>query len=35
MFLGLVQYWYGGKKYLSKDSLYPTDPLEPGVLSAV
>src|SRR5699024_4237301 len=30
MFLGLVQYWYGGKKYLSKDSLYPTDPLEPG-----
>jgi POT family proton-dependent oligopeptide transporter len=30
MFLGLVQYWIGGKKYLSKDSLYPTDPLEPG-----
>ncbi|WP_024747568.1 peptide MFS transporter [Levilactobacillus namurensis] len=30
MFLGLIQYWVGGKKYLSKDSLYPTDPLEPG-----
>ncbi|KJW13164.1 peptide ABC transporter permease [Levilactobacillus spicheri] len=32
MFLGLIQYWIGGKKYLSKDSLYPTDPLEPGDL---
>ncbi|KRN98298.1 dipeptide tripeptide permease [Levilactobacillus paucivorans] len=33
MFLGLIQYWYGGKKYLSKESLYPTDPLEPGDMS--
>ncbi|WP_061777573.1 peptide MFS transporter [Levilactobacillus senmaizukei] len=32
MFLGLVQYWFGGKKYLSKESLYPTDPMEPGDL---
>ncbi|GAX04692.1 dipeptide/tripeptide permease [Secundilactobacillus pentosiphilus] len=30
MFFGLVSYWYGGKKYLSADSLYPDDPLEPG-----
>ncbi|MDT6979999.1 peptide MFS transporter [Levilactobacillus zymae] len=30
MFLGLIQYWVGGRKYLSKDSLYPADPLEPG-----
>ena len=27
MFLGLVQYMLDGKKYLSKDSLYPNDPL--------
>ncbi|QMU07041.1 peptide MFS transporter [Levilactobacillus suantsaii] len=32
MFFGLIQYWFGGRKYLSKDSLYPTDPLEPGDL---
>ncbi|WP_278915675.1 peptide MFS transporter [Ligilactobacillus agilis] len=29
MFFGLIQYTLDGKKYLSKDSLYPTDPLEP------
>ena len=29
MFFGLIQYTIDGKKYLSKDSLYPTDPLEP------
>ncbi len=29
MFFGLVQYTIDGRKYLSKDSLYPTDPLEP------
>ncbi|MTV83338.1 peptide MFS transporter [Secundilactobacillus folii] len=30
MFFGLVFYQYGGKRYLSPDSLYPDDPLEPG-----
>ncbi|PWF99622.1 peptide MFS transporter [Levilactobacillus bambusae] len=30
MFFGLIQYYRGSRKYLSKDSLYPTDPLEPG-----
>ena len=30
MFFGLVQYVMGGRKYLSKDSLYPNNPLEPG-----
>jgi POT family proton-dependent oligopeptide transporter len=29
MFIGLAQYYFDGKKYLSRDSLYPTDPLEP------
>ena len=29
MFFGLIQYTLDGKKYLSKDSLYPTDTLEP------
>lgn len=29
MFFGLLQYYLGGKKYLSKDSLYPSDPIEP------
>jgi amino acid/peptide transporter (Peptide:H+ symporter), bacterial len=28
MFLGLIQYYFDGKKYLSKDSLYPQDPIE-------
>lgn len=28
MFLGLIQYYFGGKKYLSKESLYPQDPIE-------
>ncbi|MCP0887500.1 peptide MFS transporter [Ligilactobacillus sp. WILCCON 0076] len=29
MFFGLLQYTIDGKKYLSKESLYPSDPLEP------
>ena len=28
MFFGLLQYWVDGKKYLSKDSLYPNDPID-------
>lgn len=28
MFLGLLQYYFDGKKYLSKESLYPQDPIE-------
>ena len=28
MFFGLIQYWLDGKKYLSKDSLYPNDPID-------
>lgn len=28
MFIGLIQYYYGGRKYLSKDSLYPNDPID-------
>ena len=28
MFFGLLQYWLDGKKYLSKDSLYPNDPID-------
>lgn len=28
MFFGLVQYYVDGKKYLSKDSLYPQDPID-------
>lgn len=28
MFFGLVQYVIGGRKYLSKDSLYPDDPID-------
>lgn len=30
MFFGLIFYLYGGKKYLSQDSMFPDDPLEPG-----
>ncbi|ANZ69807.1 peptide MFS transporter [Pediococcus claussenii] len=30
MFFGLVQYYFGGRKYLSKDSLYPVDPIQPN-----
>ena len=30
MFFGLISYWRGGKRYLSKDSMFPNDPLEPG-----
>lgn len=29
MFIGLVQYVINGRKYLSPESLFPTDPLEP------
>ncbi|KRM00273.1 peptide MFS transporter [Liquorilactobacillus satsumensis] len=29
MFFGLVQYYFDGKKYLTKDSLYPKDPIGP------
>ena len=28
MFFGLLQYTLDGRKYLSKDSLYPNDPIE-------
>ncbi|HIX35583.1 MAG TPA: peptide MFS transporter [Candidatus Limosilactobacillus merdigallinarum] len=28
MFFGLVQYYFDGKKYLSKDSLYAADPID-------
>ena len=35
MFFGLIQYTLDGKKYLSKDSLYPTDPLEPHELKSL
>lgn len=28
MFFGLIQYYFDGKKYLSKDSLYPQDPID-------
>ena len=32
MFLGLVQYTLGGRKYLSTDSLTPNDPIDKGDL---
>lgn len=35
MFFGLLQYYFDGKKYLSRESLYPTDPLEPEDLKKV
>lgn len=35
MFFGLVQYVIGGRKYLSKDSLYPEDPIEKDELRPV
>ncbi|MEY8442386.1 peptide MFS transporter [Lactobacillaceae bacterium 24-114] len=35
MFFGLVQYWIDGRKYLSKDSLYPNDPIEKDDLRPV
>lgn len=35
MFFGLIQYWVDGKKYLSKDSLYPTDPIDPSELKGI
>lgn len=35
MFFGLLQYYFDGKKYLPKDSLYPTDPIEPSDLKVI
>ncbi|WP_251547579.1 peptide MFS transporter [Limosilactobacillus caecicola] len=35
MFFGLIQYYYGGRKYLSKDSLYPNDPIDQEALRPV
>ena len=35
MFFGLIQYVVGGRKYLSKDSLYPDDPIEKDDLRPV
>ena len=32
MFFGLVQYVWGGKKYLSPESLTPNDPIDKGDL---
>lgn len=29
MFFGLIQYYFGGKKYLSESSMHPTDPITP------
>ena len=35
MFFGLIQYLIDGRKYLSKESLYPTDPLEPDEMKSL
>lgn len=35
MFFGLVQYYFDGKKYLSKDSLYPSDPISDEELAPI
>ena len=35
MFFGLIQYSIDGRKYLSKESLYPTDPLEPDEMKSL
>lgn len=35
MFFGLLQYWLDGRKYLSKDSLYPNDPIDKDALRPV
>lgn len=35
MFFGLLQYWLDGRKYLSKDSLYPDDPIDKESLKPV
>lgn len=35
MFFGLLQYYIDGKKYLSKDSLYPDDPIDKEALRPV
>lgn len=35
MFFGLLQYYFGGKKYLSNASLLPTDPIDKKDLNAI
>lgn len=35
MLIGLIQYYFGSQKYLSKDSLYPTDPIDEDSLKPV
>lgn len=35
MFFGLLQYYFGGKKYLSKDSMYPSDPISEDELKPI
>lgn len=35
MFIGLIQYYFGGKKYLTDESLHPSDPIEPEALHKV
>ncbi|KRL03074.1 MAG: peptide MFS transporter [Liquorilactobacillus hordei] len=35
MLIGLIQYYFDGNKYLSKDSLYPNDPIDPSELQAI
>lgn len=35
MFIGLIQYYLGGKKYLSSESLVPTDPIDKAELNRV
>ncbi|MFT8825951.1 MAG: peptide MFS transporter [Liquorilactobacillus mali] len=35
MLIGLIQYYFDGNKYLSKDSLYPNDPIDPSELRTI
>ncbi|EJF01411.1 peptide MFS transporter [Liquorilactobacillus mali] len=35
MLVGLIQYYFDGNKYLSKDSLYPNDPIDPSELRTI
>lgn len=35
MLIGLIQYYFDGNKYLSKDSLYPNDPIDPSELQTI
>lgn len=35
MLLGLIQYYYGGKRYLSKESLYPNNPIDQEALRPI